>query len=108
MCGGIKRTKLKHDTMIRKDVKVGNVNVGTIIELGNGDVQVAAVKQPDEKYTGIEFMNDVPNPIGTSHNTAGTTTDNSRPEAMITFTDIASIEVVERALNKAKVMLRNM
>ena len=94
--------------MIRKNVQVGSTLVETMIELGNGDVKVGSIRFQDDKQVGIEFVNDVPNPIGTKHNTAGTTTDESNPQAIISFTNVESIEVVERALNKAKVILRNM
>jgi len=94
--------------MVIKNTQVGKTKGITLIELGNGDVQVAYIQSKEDKYVGVEFVNDKPNPIGTSHNTAGTTTDNSRPEAMMTFTNIASIEIVEEALKKAKIILRNM
>ena len=94
--------------MIRKDVKVGNTLVETMIELGNGDVKIASLRFQDDKQVGVEFVNDIPNPIGTKHNTAGTTTDESNPQVILSFTNIESIEVVEKALNKAKVILRNM
>ena len=94
--------------MVIKNAQIGETKGITLIELGKGDVQVAYVVSKEDKYVGIEFMNDKPSPIGTKHGTAGTTTDDSRPEAILTFTDIASIEVVERALAKAKVKLRNL
>ena len=94
--------------MIYKNAIIGKIKNVTLIELGDGDVQVAALKSKEDKYVGIEFVNDVPNKIGTKHNTAGTTTDNSNPDAMLTFTNIESIEVVERALAKAKIYMRNL
>lgn len=93
--------------MIHKNAKIGNTKGITLIELGNGDVQVCAISCKVEKYAGVEFVNDKPNPIGTKHNTAGCTTDNTQPQAILSFTNVASIEVVERALAKAKVLLRN-
>ena len=94
--------------MIYKNAKVGNTKNITLIQLGNGDVQIGIIHCKVNKYAGVEFVNAVKNPIGTKHNTAGCTTDNSKPEAMLTFTNVKSIEVVERALHKAKVYLRNM
>ena len=94
--------------MIRNKVQVGATLVETMIELGNGDVKVAALRFQDDKQVGVEFVNDVPNPIGKKHNTSGTTTDESNPQVILSFTNVESIDVVERALNKAKVMLRNM
>ena len=94
--------------MIHKNVQLGTVKGVTMIQLGKGDVKVAFVKSPNEKYSGVQFVNDTTKPIGTKEgNTIGTTTDDSAPQVMITFTDIKSIEVVERALNKAKIWLRN-
>lgn len=93
--------------MVIKNTTVGKTKGVTIIELGNGDIKVGSLHSKEEKYSGIEFINDVPRRIGTKHNTAGTTTDESNPDAMITFTNIESIEVLERALAKAKIWLRN-
>lgn len=94
--------------MVLKNQKIGNVEGITLIELGNGDTKVGFVKQDIEKYVGIAFTNDEPKPIGTKHNTAGTTTDDARPNAIITFTTVESIEVLQRQLNNAKIVLRNM
>lgn len=93
--------------MILKEVQVGNVKGVTIVELGNGDVKVGYTHSKEEKYVAVIFSNDEPKPIGTAHNTAGTTTNETPPQAMLSFTKVESIEVVERALNKAKIMLRN-
>jgi hypothetical protein len=93
--------------MIHKNVQIGNTKGITLIELGKGDVIIGAISCKVNKYTGVEFVNDTPRPIGTKSNTVGCTTDNTRPEAILTFTDIKSIAVVEEALAKAKIMLRN-
>ena len=93
--------------MVHKNVKIGGTKGITLIELGEGDVQVAAISCKEHESAGIEFVNDKPNPIGTKHNTAGCTTDNTQPQAILLFTNVASIEVVERALTKAKILLRN-
>jgi hypothetical protein len=93
--------------MIHKNAQIGNTKGITLIELGYGDVIIGAISCKVNKYTGVEFVNDTPNPIGTKVNTAGCTTDNTNPEAILTFTDIKSIEVVEKALAKAKILLRN-
>lgn len=93
--------------MVLKDVTVSKAKGVTVIELGKGDVQIAACSNKEDSYAGVTFMNDEPNTIGTKHNTAGTTTDDGKPQAMIVFTSIDSIEVLERALNNAKIFLRN-
>jgi hypothetical protein len=93
--------------MIHKNARIGSTKGITLIELGNGDVIVAAISCKHNKYVGVEFVNDTPKEIGTKHNTSGATTDDSRPEAILSFTKIESIEVVERALAKAKILLRN-
>jgi len=94
--------------MIHKNAEIGNTKGITLIELGGGDVQISVISCKVNKYTGVEFVNDKPTPIGTKHNTVGCTTDNTQPQAILSFTSVASIEVVERALAKAKILLRNM
>ena len=93
--------------MVHKNIKFGNVNGVTLIELGKGNVRVACIKNPGQGYTGVQFVNDTSKPAGGPQNTIGTTTDDSRPDAIITFTDTKSIEVVERALRKAKTYLND-
>jgi len=94
--------------MVFKNAQIGETKGITLIELGKGDVQVAYVQSKEGKYVGIGFVNDKPQPIGTQHNTVGTTTDYSKPDALLTFTKVESIEVVEEALKKAKIVLRNL
>ena len=93
--------------MVHKNCKVGKAKKVTVIELGSGDVIVSSISCKVDKYAGIAFVNTLPHEIGTKHNTAGCTTDDSQPEAVLIFTKIESIEVVERALEKAKILLRN-
>ena len=94
--------------MIYKNAQIGNTKNITLIELGNGDVKVAYVYSKKNKYTGIEFVNDIPQKIGTKQGIPGVTTNDTKPEAMLTFTDVKSIEIVEEALKKAKIVLINM
>tara|TARA_R110002051_G_scaffold281122_2_gene342756 strand:- start:1712 stop:1996 length:285 start_codon:yes stop_codon:yes gene_type:complete len=94
--------------MVLENQTVGKVKGITIIELGKGDTKVAYVHCKEDGYTGVQFVNDKIEKIGTTSGVCGITTDELQPNAMITFTSIESIEVVERALNKAKVFLRNM
>jgi len=93
--------------MIYKNDKIGKTKGITLIELGNGDVMVGAIRCKQNKYTGIEFVNNQKKPIGTKHNTVGCTTDNTNPQVILSFKNIESLEVVERALAKAKVFLKN-
>lgn len=93
--------------MVLHNQQIGEVKGITIIELGNGDTKVAYLHQPEEGYTGVMFKNDVQKPIGTKgNNPPGITTDEMPPDAMIIFTNVESIEVVERALAKAKIILK--
>lgn len=91
--------------MVIKNQTIGNVKEVTLIELGSGDVKVSCVKQFDEKYTGVMFCNDKPNPVGTDH-VGGGTTDEYDLQVMLTFTNIESIEVVEKHLKRAKTYLK--
>lgn len=92
--------------MVIKDTEIGSVKGVTLIELGEGDVKVAFVKNFDEKYSGVMFANDTKKPIGSSDAPAGGTSDEYDMQALLTFTSIESIEVVERHLAKAKIQLR--
>ena len=87
--------------MINKNVKYSEVENVTVIELGNGDVKVADTTHLDEK-TGVVFWNDVPRPIGETTDSYGKTTDETGIDVIIHFTKVESIEVVERALVRAK------
>ena len=92
--------------MVEFNQKIGKTNNVTIIELGKGDTKVAYVHCKEDGYTGISFTNDSIKPIGTSDGCSGITTDDLQPNAMLTFTSIESLEVVERNLHKAKLKLR--
>lgn len=95
--------------MVKYNQQIGKIKGVTIIELGNGDTKVAYVHCKEDKYTGIQFTNDTPKKIGGSDiNTTGVTTDELQPNAMITFTRLESIEIVEKALRKAKIKLKTM
>ena len=93
--------------MIYENATIGKTKGIMLIELGNGDLQVASVHSPVDKYSGVQFVNDIPRPIGTKHNTVGLTSDEDPPDAMITFTSIESIEVVQEKLKEAKIKLRH-
>ena len=87
--------------MIKKNVKYSEIENVTVIELGNGDVKVADTRHLDEK-TGVVFWNDVPRPIGETDDSCGKTTDETGIDVIIHFNKVESIEVVERALARAK------
>ena len=69
--------------------------------------QIAPYSWKDEKKAGVIFVNDKPQPIGTNIVIAGCKVADVAPDAVMTFTSVESIEVVERALSKAKILLRN-
>lgn len=93
--------------MVEYNQQIGKVKGITIIELGKGDTKVAYHHCKEDGYVGVQFTNDIVGPIGSGGtNTCGVTTDELQPNAMITFTNAESIEVVERALAKAKIKLR--
>ena len=94
--------------MVELNQTIGKVKGVTIIELGKGDTKVAFLHCKEDGYTGVQFTNDEVKEIGTTHGVSGVTTDDLQPNAMITFTNVKSIEVVEKALKKAKIFLRNM
>ena len=91
--------------MIDKNVKYGNIYNVTVIDLGNGDVKVSDTTHLEEK-TGVVFWNDTPKPIGETDDSAGKTTDETGIDVIIHFTKVESIEVVERALLRAKSKLK--
>ena len=94
--------------MIHKNATVGELNSIYHIELGKGDVQVNVAQWPSEGAVSLTFKQDVEShPIGTGHNHAGTTTDEVEPNALISFSNIESLEVVQRALDRARIYLRN-
>ncbi len=96
--------------MIYKNAKVGKEKNVTLVELGSGDVSVAAGKSQDDtkKYTCVVFNNIEAGEIGRMAGPAGITTDESGAQVMIAFYDIKSIKVVEKSLKTARIYLRNM
>ena len=93
--------------MIYKNAKIGKLENITLIELGEGDVLVSALEDPNREYSGIGFINDVPGEVGREHpGTKGKPIDDfENCHAVIFFHNIASIEVVEEAISKAKNIL---
>ena len=93
------------EIMIRKNTSLAGIKNTIEIGLGNGDVSITATRCQVDKYTGIAFKNCNPVQIGKiDGSTAGGTLDELDPDAVITFTDVKSIEILERALNKAKMI----
>lgn len=93
--------------MVEYNQTIGRTKGITIIELGKGDTQVAYVHCKEDGYTGVQFTNDTPKPIGTKgDNMVGLTTDELPPNAMITFSTLESLEVFEDKLRKAKLKLK--
>ena len=93
--------------MVEFNQKIGNVKGITIIELGKGDLQVSMIHNKEDGYTGVQFINDEQRPIGTRHpGMVGLTTDESSPNAIITFSNIESLEVFEKHLKHAKLKLK--
>jgi len=88
--------------MVIKNIKYGSIENVTVIELGNGDVMVSDTIHPPEDTVGVMFTNDEANPIGTDHDVTGMNSNDLGIDAIITFNNIESIEVVERALSRAK------
>ena len=92
--------------MVEFNQEIGRTKDITIIELGKGDTKVAYIHCKEDGYTGVSFTNDSIKPIGTSTGCSGITTDDLQPNAMLIFTSIESLEVVERNLHKAKLKLK--
>jgi hypothetical protein len=92
--------------MVLKNIKYSEIENVTIIELGKGDVKVSDTTHASGDRVGVMFTNDVPNEIGTSHADKGKDSNEVGVDALITFDNIASLEVVEKALKNAKRELR--
>jgi hypothetical protein len=93
--------------MVEFNQEIGKTKGVTIIELGNGDLQVSMIHNKEDGYTGIQFVNDIKRPIGTHHaGMVGLTTDESEPSAIITFSNLESLSVFEKHLNYAKLKLK--
>lgn len=93
--------------MVELNQTVGKTKGVTIIELGKGDLQVSMIYNEKDGYTGVQFVNDEIKPIGTHHGgMGGLTTDESCPNAIITFSSIESLEVFEKHFNHAKMKLK--
>jgi hypothetical protein len=93
--------------MVEFNQTIGKTKGVTIIELGKGDLQVSMIHNEKNGYTGIQFVNDIERPIGTHHmGMAGLTTDETEPNALITFSNLQSLEVFEKHLKYAKLKLK--
>ncbi len=91
--------------MVKKNVKYGEIKNVTVIELGYGDVKVSDTLHKDNTV-GVMFYNDTPRPIGEIADTYGKTSNETGIDAIIHFRNIESIEVVEKAISRAKSELK--
>lgn len=87
--------------MIRKNAQFGTIRVQSLAEFGKGDIQVIDAK--GDNYAAVLFRNDIPHKIGdTDPSTAGITTDQFKPEIVLLFDNIESIDVVIEAFLNAR------
>ena len=94
--------------MVIKNAKIGDIENVALIELGEGDIQVAYTLHPGESKVCLCFKNDIKRPIGSSHKIKGKSTDEFALDAMLTFTTMESLEVVEKHLLLAKDKLKEL
>lgn len=88
--------------MIYKSKQLGKHKI-ILAEFGEGDIAVDFIYEPSGLYTGITLKNTNKYPIGHKNpEDIGKTTDESKPDIMLSFTKTESIDVVIRALKKAK------
>lgn len=88
--------------MIKKNIKYGKVENVTLVEFGKGDVIVAITKFK-KRNVGVCFTNlDHPQRIGSFVDTTATNTNELGIDAILTFTDVNSIDVVLQALQIAR------
>ncbi len=93
--------------MVEKNQTVSKTKNIPVISLGDGDVIISSCFNEDEKYSGITFTNDVPCEIGIDHpEHHGKTTDELKPNAMLIFTKVESIDVLTDALKEARESLQ--
>lgn len=93
--------------MVYNGLKIGEIDNTTLIYLGYGNTKVSVTSCEDEsggKYSCIMFTNlDEPIPVGTD--IEDNNSDHVRPQAIITFFNLESIDVIMMALKKAKSIL---
>ncbi len=89
--------------MIKKNENWGVSENVTVAEFGNGDIIVADGFVKEDNMGCLMLANDVPNEIGTDHpHRVGKDTDELKQDVIMTFTNVASIDVVIGALQRAK------
>jgi len=91
----------KYSKMVLKNVKYGEVENVTVIELGNGVVDVADTTH-NSGVVGVMFTNNPNGKLGESKDLNGKSSDDVGIDAIITFETIESIEVLERAIERSK------
>ena len=85
--------------MIRK-TNFGKLENILVLEFGKGTIQVQPAS--GEGYECLMFKSDDENPIGTEHQTKGKNSDWFKPEVVMTFTNLESLQVVMNALETVK------
>lgn len=89
--------------MITKNENYGISKGVTIADFGKGDILVSDGFIEETKTGCLMLANDVPNEIGKDHpERIGKTTDELKQDIIFTFTKPESIDVVIRALERAK------
>jgi len=93
--------------MIHRNIKSGNKEDITVIELGSGDVKIQNVEYPTtEKQVGfiaMSFTNDTPHEIGFDNADSGEIPlDKWNPDVIISFFKLESLEVLQEQLNIAR------
>lgn len=92
--------------MITKNETYGISENVTIADFGTGDIVVADGFIHETKTGCLMLANDVPNDIGKDHpERIGKTTDEVKQDVVFTFTNVESINVVIRALERAKIKM---
>ncbi|MEI8048457.1 MAG: hypothetical protein WCI92_13820 [Bacteroidota bacterium] len=86
--------------MIHKKATVGIVQNVFVIDLGANDVKIGIVNNKEVKKVGLDFSNADYNSLK-----LGSSTDQSKPQAMILFSSEKSIDTLIAILKQAKVLL---
>jgi hypothetical protein len=90
--------------MIKKDITYGASGLWASVELGKGDVLISPAVGQNKDYVCIMFSNqEKAHPIGEeTTDTVGKTSDDIKPQVVIFFDNIQSIDVLMWACREAK------
>lgn len=83
--------------MIYKKIDFAKTKDVTVLEFGKGDIKVQPASGVD--YESLMFKTSKPYPIGTNHKSKGKNSDWFKPEVVMIFPNINSIDVVIERLN---------